>query len=248
MWFEIWTGVDDALPRQVMFGGEMVVIGLTGGAAETTWQVAGVATLSDFGRPIAAAAVETVQVETGEARCGTGSRFVEFADQDRAIGFCYPAGSVVDDTVDACGPFVVSPQGVALGNELPDSVVLVYPDEQVGKFLGSASGAVEMAGRMTMCTMRFLAGSVLGEGQSLVELSRSTPTPTPTLAPGEEAKPLVIRFTGIYQGDALAVAISYVMDEQVYGHCGERGHRLDHGGQGTPLSKSRYSRTCRPWG
>ena len=46
---------------------------------------------------------------------------------------------------------------------------------------------------------------------------RSTPTPTPTPAPGEEDKPLVIQFTGIQQGDALAVSISYVLDEETYG-------------------------------
>ena len=36
--------------------------------------------------------------------------------------------------VDICSPFVVSPEGVALGNEIPDSMVMVYPDEQVEKF------------------------------------------------------------------------------------------------------------------
>ena len=130
--------------------------------------------------------------------------------------FCYPATSVVDDVVDSCSAFVVSPEGVALGNEIPESMVLIYPDEQVTKFLGSASGATEITGRMLMCTLRFMAASVIGNGQSLVELSRVTPTPTPTPVPGEEPKPLVIRFAGIFQGDALSVAISYVMDEAKY--------------------------------
>ena len=49
--FDIWTGVDDALPRQVMVGGEMDVTGLAGAVAEATLQVVGVATLSDFGVP-----------------------------------------------------------------------------------------------------------------------------------------------------------------------------------------------------
>jgi hypothetical protein len=141
---------------------------------------------------------------------------VEFSDAERVISFCYPAASVVDDTVDTCSPFVVSPEGVALGNEIPDSMVMVYPDEQVEKFLGSAAGATEITGRMLMCTLRFMIGAVIGDGQSLVELSKTKPTPTPTPAPGEVDKPLVIRFTGIHQGDALAVSISYVLDEEEY--------------------------------
>ena len=119
--------------------------------------------------------------------------------------------------VDSCSPFVVSPEGVALGNEIPDSMVMIYPDEQVEKFLGSASGATEITGRMLMCTLRFMVGAVLEDGQSLLELSQGSSTPTPTPAPGEEAKPLVIQFAGIQQGDALAVSISYVLDEETYG-------------------------------
>ena len=213
--FDIWAGVDDTLPRQVMVGGEMDVTGLAGAAAEATLQVVGLATLSDFGKPVAAAEPEMASIETDGTRCGAGGQFVEYSDEDRAISFCYPAASVVDDTVDTCSPFVVSPEGVALGNEIPDSMVMVYPDEQVEKFLGSASGATEITGRMLMCTLRFMVGAVIGDGQSLVELSRSTPTPAP--ASSQEDKPLVIRFTGVFQGDALAVAISYVLDEAKYG-------------------------------
>jgi hypothetical protein len=215
--FDLWTGVDDALPRQVMVGGEMDVTGLTGTAAEATLQVVGTATLSDFGVPAAAAQSKRMLVETDDTRCGADGQFVEYKDEERAISFCYPAASVVDDTVDACSPFVVSPEGVALGNEIPDSMVMIYPDEQVEKFLGSASGATEITGRMLMCTLRFLVGAVIGDGQSLVELYKATPTPTPTPAPGEGPNPLVIQFTGIYQGDALAVSISYVLDEAKYG-------------------------------
>ena len=214
--FDIWTGVDDALPRQVMVGGEMDVTGLAGAAAEATLQVVGLATLSDFGVPAVAAQSDGMVMATDGTRCGAGGQFVEYSDEDRAISFCYPAASVVDDTVDMCSPFVVSPEGVALGNEIPDSMVMVYPDEQVEKFLGSASGATEITGRMLMCTLRFMVGAVIGDGQALVELSKATPTPTPTPAPGEKARPLVIQFTGIHQGDALAVAISYVLDEAKY--------------------------------
>ena len=214
--FEIWTGVDDSLPRQVLAGGEMNVTGLAGTDAEATLEVMGLATLSDFGAPAAEAEPDGMVVATDGTRCDAGRQFVEFSDEERAISFCYPAAEVVDDTVDACSPFVVSPEGVDLGNEIPDSMVMIYPDEQVAKFLGSASGATEITGRMLMCTLRFMAASLIGDGQSLVELSRTTPTPTPTPAPGEEPKPLVSQFTGIHQGDALAVSISYVLDEEAY--------------------------------
>ena len=212
--FDIWSGVEDALPRQVMVGGEMDV---RGGEVEATLQVVGMATLSDFGVPVAIADAESTLLETDGTRCGPDGRFVEYRDEERAISFCYPVTSVVDDVVDTCSPFVVSPEGVALGNEVPDSMVMIYPDEQVEKFLGSASGATEITGRMLMCTLRFMAASVIGDGRSLVELSRVTATPTPTPKPGEENRPLVIRFTGVYQGDALAVAISYVLDEARHG-------------------------------
>ena len=212
--FDIWTGVDDALPRQVMVGGEMDV---RGGEVEATLQVVGLATLSDFGAPVSVAEAESTMLETDGTRCGADGQFEEYRDEERAISFCYPSASVVDDVVDICSPFVVSPEGVALGNEVPDSMVMIYPDEQVEKFLGSASGATEITGRMLMCTLRFMAASVIGDGRSLVELSRVTATPTPTPKPGEENRPLVIRFTGVYQGDALAVAISYVLDEARHG-------------------------------
>jgi hypothetical protein len=215
--FDIWTGVDDALPRQVMVGGKMDVTGLAGAAAEATLQVVGLATLSDFGLPVTLAEPESVLLETDGTRCGAGGQFVEYLDEDRAISFCYPAAEVVDDTVDMCSPFVVSPEGVALGNEIPDSMVMIYPDEQVEKFLGSASGATEITGRMLMCTLRFMAAAVIGDGQSLLELSQGLSTPTPAPASGEEARPLVIQFAGIQQGDALAVSISYVLDEETYG-------------------------------
>jgi hypothetical protein len=211
--FDIWIGVDDALPRQGMMGGELSVTG----AAEATLQIVGMATLSDFGQPAIAAEAETVLVETDGTRCGADGQFLEYTDEERAISFCYPAGSVVDDVVDSCSPFVVSPKGVALGNEIPGSMVLIYPDEMVEKLGGSASGAVEVSGRTMMCTLRFMVSALLGDGKSLVELYKATPTPTPTPAAGEEIKPLVIQLTGIQQGNARSVSISYVLDEAKYG-------------------------------
>lgn len=211
--FDVWTGVDDALPRQGMIGGELDA---TGGA-QATLQVVGLATLSDFGVPAMASEPETVLVDTDGARCGVGGRYVEYVDEERAISFCYPTDSVVDDVVDSCSPFVVSPEGVALGNEIPGSMVLVYPDEMVQKFGGSAAGAVEITGRTTLCALRFMVSAVIGDGRSLVELYQATPTPTPTPAPGKKVQPLVIQFTGIQHGEAHAVSISYVVDEGKYG-------------------------------
>jgi hypothetical protein len=211
--FDLWIGVDDSLPRQGMVGGELEV---TGGA-QATLQVAGLATLSDFGAPAIAAEAETVLVETDGTRCGVGGRYVEYIDEERAISFCYPVSSVVDDVVDSCSPFVVSPEGVALGNEVPGEMVLIYPDEMVQKFSSSASGAVEVAGRTTLCTLRFMVSAMIGDGRSLVELYQATPTPTPIPALGEEAQPVVIQFTGIQHGEAHAVSISYVLDEGKYG-------------------------------
>jgi hypothetical protein len=211
--FDLWIGVDDALPRQGMVGGELDV---TGGA-QATLQMVGLAALSDFGAPAIASEAETVLVGADGTRCGVDGRYVEYIDEERAISFCYPAGSVVDDVVDTCSPFVVSPEGVALGNELPGHMVLIYPDETVQKFAGSAAGAVEIAGRTTLCALRFMVSAVIGDGRSLVELYQATPTPTPTPAPGEKVQPLVIQFTGVQHGEAHAVSISYVLDEGKYG-------------------------------
>jgi len=211
--FDLWTGVDDALPRQGMVGGELDV---TGGA-QATLQVVGLATLSDFGGPAMDAEPETVLVDADGTRCGVGGRYVEYVDEERSISFCYPADSVVDDVVDSCSPFVVSPEGVALGNEIPGEMVLIYPDEMVQKFGDSAAGAVEVTGRTTLCVLRFMVSALIGNGRSLVELYQATPTPTPTPAPGDKVQPLVIQFTGIQHGEAHAVSISYVMDEGKYG-------------------------------
>ena len=211
--YDVWIGVDDGLPRQGIVGGELEVTG----EAEVTLQVVGLATLSDFGLPAIAAEPETMLVEADGIRCGADDEMVEYADEERGISFCYPATSVMDELVDTCSTYVVSPEGVALGNEIPGNMVLIYPDEMVDTFGASASGAAEVTGRTALCTLRFLASAVMGEGRSLVELYRAAPTPTPTLAPGEEAKPLVIRYTGIQQGDVHTVSISYVVDEDEYG-------------------------------
>ena len=211
--FDLWIGVDDGLPRQGMTGGELDVTG----DAEATLQVVGMATLSDFGLPAIAFEGETALVEADGVRCGAGGEMVEYADEERGMSFCYPAASEMDALVDTCSTYVVSPEGVELGNEIPGNMVLIYPDEMVDRFGESASGAVEVTGRTALCTLRFLASAVMGEGRSLVELYRGTPTPTPTLEPGEEEKPLVIRYTGIQQGDVHAVSISYVVDEEEFG-------------------------------
>jgi len=211
--YDLWIGVGDGLPHQGLIGGELAMTG----DVEATLQVAGLVTLSEFGLPAMAAEGKSVMVEADGIRCGASSGFVEHEDEERGVRFCYPEASVVDPLVETCSVYAVSPEGVALGNEVPGNMVLIYPDEMVETFGESASGAVEVTSRTAMCTMRFLVSALIGDGRSVVEMYQATATPTPEPEPGEEREPVLIQYTGIQQGDTHAVSISYVLDEEEYG-------------------------------
>lgn len=140
--FDLWIGVDDRLPRQAVIGADLA----TTGPAEGSINVAGSATWSNFGQPLAAGAAST-STSVGTACSAFGEGFVAYNDPARAISFCYPAGWVVDDLVGTSGFYAVSPTGTGSGRPLPKSMVVIYPPQVVAGFGHWLVGSVEIFAR-----------------------------------------------------------------------------------------------------
>ncbi len=74
-----------------------------------------------------------------------------FYDAARATSFCYPGGWVVDDLVDGCGFYAVTPTGVGYGKEVPKTLVSIFPPATVGSYGTWTAGVVEVFGQPSMC-------------------------------------------------------------------------------------------------
>jgi hypothetical protein len=145
--FDLWVGVDDSLPRTMMVEGELNMTG----SAQGTLTLSGGGAWSDFGEPWSeadAAAAEEI-VETACNAVGEG--FVSFYDPAGAISFCHPDGWVVDDLVDSCGFYAVSPTGVGHGKQVPKTLVSISPPTTVASWGNWSAGAVEVVGQPALC-------------------------------------------------------------------------------------------------
>jgi hypothetical protein len=141
--FEVWIGVADRLPRQIVADGELT----TWGPAEGTIQVGASATFSGFGQPTVGGPVILPPAPAENPCEAAGEGFVAYRDEAQGIGFCYPAGWVVDDLVDEHGFIALSPDGVGYGEPLPKSLLVIYPPATVSGFGHWTVGAVEVVAR-----------------------------------------------------------------------------------------------------
>jgi len=210
--FEVWIGVADSLPRQGVAEGKLA----TWGPAEGTIQVVGSATFSDFGQPVVAESSGEGPA-LGDAACsGAGEGFVAYSDQARDTSFCYPADWVVDDLVEGCGFYAVSPAGVGQGRPLPKSLVLIYPPETVSGFGDWTVGAVEVIARPSVCFYPWLRQVLKAEGTSGAFLLN--PETVAEIAGWILSdSPLVGSLTGNTAQDKKAVSIGGMTDGDVYG-------------------------------
>ncbi len=212
MQFEVWIGVADSLPRQAAAEGELAVEG----GAQGTLHVAGTSALSSFGQPVAAEGAEppaTVAVNMPCAAVGSG--FISYDDEAEAISFCYPSDWVVDDLVDGCGYFAVSPTGFVSSRQLPEHAVLIYPPATVARFGQSATGAVEVGGQSALCAFRFVTNALLS-GKPGTVLDRSSEAAALLVRGLLKPDPIVGLITGIQYGEAKTVAVGWLMDEEAH--------------------------------
>jgi hypothetical protein len=209
--FEAWIGVADSLPRQGAVAGTLAAVDGGQGSLRLT----GSTTFSDFGAPASVQPPEHPTVAGGMPCSAADSSFVEYDDEVRAINFCYPSDWVVNDLVDGCGFFAVSPTGVTAGTPMPECVVLIYPHQTVARFGDSAAGAVEVLGQTSLCFFEWVRNALNREdGNTVLGLPvRAASLMTRGFLTND---PLVGMVTGIKYDDAKAVTIGCLTDEERY--------------------------------
>jgi hypothetical protein len=212
---EYWIAVEDGRLRQATMEGELSEEGTTIGLTTT-------ATYSGYGQVVT---IEPPDIATAAAAgaailelldCeGAGDGFVAYGDDELGVGFCYPSGWVVDDTMEVSGLVSLSPQGFGQGTTFPDCVVLIYPHATVAQLSQPTAEAEEILGLgFTFFVM-------------IVQDASSDDWPSATTVAGQEVATLEARGTvegeavlglvsGIKREEAMGMAISYVLDEEAY--------------------------------
>jgi hypothetical protein len=145
-----------------------------------------------------------------------GEGFVAYGDDELGIGFCHPSGWVVDDMVEMSGLIALSPEGYGLDSTMPECLVLIYPHEMLAQFPNVGAEAEEILG----LGFNFFV--------MIVQDATSDDWPTTASVDGQEVATLQARgtvegeavlgmITGLKRGEAMGMAISYVLDEESYG-------------------------------
>lgn len=211
---DVWIGMDDSLMRQFQCEGDLTVAG----SAQGTLHMTGAGTFFDYGQPLAAGAAEAPRVAVGSAACAAaGPGFVPYSDPQEAVSFCYPTGWVVDDLVEGCGYYAISTTGVVGPvREIPQSLVLIYPHQTVARFSRSLTDAFKTCGQTGLCFSAYISKALLaGDTVTLISLQRE--------ALGHLTRgflrndPFLGQFTTIQNGEARAVAVGLLTDQETYG-------------------------------
>jgi hypothetical protein len=201
MTFDAWIGVEDGLFQVVAAKG-----GLIGkGSQEGSFHINGTASFLNYGQPVTAEAAGYLVAAASRTSCtAAGQGFALYRDEPEAISFCTPAQWIVDELVDPCGYYAVSSTGVAPKAAIPQSLVVVYPDATVTRFIGSAAGAGEVFSRSGLCFFKYAITHALDQGLGTLNLG---------FLGGD---PLTVMVSGLQYGDAKAAALSGMTDEAAY--------------------------------
>lgn len=210
---DMWVGIIDGLPHRMMFEGKLVASGAVPGIL----RVAGSSSCSGYVWPEAVEPPGQSMAQASGPQCDTeGNGLMAYSSEAAAIHFCHSSDWVVDDVVDACGSYVVSPTGVVPPNQVPGSMVLIFPPKTLEQAGQSAVGAVQLAGRTGICACQLVRGSVLGgESPTASNLQQGM---ADLLTRGFlRQEPMVVTVTGIQYAGAKALAASYLLDAEMYG-------------------------------
>ena len=199
--FDAWISVADGFMRMAKAKG-----GLTGtGTQKGSFYIDGTASFFDYGQPVTAAPLQYTVAAGGGTSCVAADKgFVSYYDAAEAMTFCYPSNWIVDLLVDPCGYYSVSPTGVQPTAPVPNSLVVIYPNSTVTRFVGSAGGAGEVFSRSGLCFFKYAFDHALTQGLGVLSqgfLGSDT---------------LVAMLTGIQYGDAKGAALSGMTDEAAY--------------------------------
>jgi hypothetical protein len=211
---DVWIGMDDSLMRQFQCEGDLTVAG----SAQGTLHMTGAGTFFDYGQPLAAGASEVSRIVVGSAACAAaGPGFVPYSDTQEAVSFCHPSDWVVDDLVEGCGYYAVSTTGVVGPvREIPECLVLVYPHQTVTRFGRSLTDAFKVCGQTGLCFSAYLSKALLsGDTATLISLQREALS---HLTHGFlRNDPILGQFTMIQNGEARAVAVGCLTDQETFG-------------------------------
>ena len=201
--FDMWIGPEDLLTRVVTLDGELE----TKGWIEGTILLSGTTTFSEFGQPWSAEAAQEI-IDPSCPAAGEG--FVPFYDDATAIQFCYPDGWVVDDLVDRCGFYAVTPTGVGYGKEVPKTLVSIFPPATVGSYGNWTAGVVEVFGQPSMCFYQWVKHTLQpgNEGGFVLNFPTIARIAAWLLADG----PLYSGLTGTQYPGAKAVSLGGAID------------------------------------
>jgi len=199
--FDAWMNVADGFMRLATAKG-----GLTGTGSQTgSFHIEGTASFFDYGQPVTTEPSQYTVAAGGGASCVAADKgFISYRDQAEAMNFCYPSNWIVDPLIDPCAYYSVSPTGVQPTAPVPDSLVVVYPNSTVTRFIGSPAGAGEVFSRSGLCFFKYAFDHARAQGLG-------------TLSQGFlGSDTLVAMLSGIQYGDAKGAALSGMTDEAKY--------------------------------
>jgi hypothetical protein len=146
---------------------------------------------------------------------GVGEEFVAYGDDELGIGFCHPSGWVVDDTVQIGGFLAVSPDGYGLGDSMPECLVLIYPHETVAQLSQPNSEAEDILGLGLDFFVMIVQDASSDESPTTASIGDQN-IATVQARGTTEGQAVLGLITGIKRGEATAMAISFVLDEDAY--------------------------------
>jgi hypothetical protein len=216
---EYWIGVEDSLVWKVVLDGELAISGPeTGTVVLTTTAI-----YSDYDIPVNIQPPEVADTTaaseaaiTGLLDCeAAGAGYLPYGDDKLGIGFCHPAGWVVDDTVELSGFLAVSPEGFGVGDTVPDCLVLIYPHGTLAQFPGTvteAEGTLALGFILMDMIVQDTSPSTLPVTETVGDQEITTIEARGT---AEEEEVLGI-ISGLKRGAATGMAIGYLLDEEAY--------------------------------
>jgi hypothetical protein len=209
--FDMWIGVEDNLTRVVTLDGNLDVVGWI----EGTIELSGTTTFTDYGGPWSAADAEAAQELIDPSCAAAGEGFVAFYDPAHATRFCYPGGWVVDNLVDGCGFYAVTPTGVGHGKEVPKTLVSVFPPATVSSYGHWTAGVVEVFGQPSMCFYDWVKATLQpgNDGGFVLNFQTIARIAAWILADG----PLYSGLTGTHYPGAKAVSLGGAIDGNTNG-------------------------------
>jgi hypothetical protein len=216
---DYWIGVQDGLVRKSTLEGEFEVSGeepTTVGLTMTAIY-SGYGELVDIQAPeIATASPASEAAIAGSLDCAAaGEGFVAYGDDELGVAFCYPSGWVVDDLVEFGGSLALSPEGFRLDGDMPECLIMVYPHKTLAQFPTPMAGAGDILG-LGFNFFVMIVTDASSDGWPEATASEDQETAFMTAHGTLEGEDVLGIITGVMKDKAVAMTVSYILDEEAY--------------------------------